>query len=84
MSNKCVVTVQTELPPASAEWKVDLGADPEQGLVYGNLAYDLVAAAIAKLGVEYSKYILGTQTPDQFNAEMASVLTSLKAGTVAG
>lgn len=84
MGNKVVVTIKSELPPASAEWTVDLGDDVKQGLVYGNLTYDLIAAALAKLGVEMSKYILGEQTGEQLAETMKGVQESLRAGTVAG
>ena len=83
MSNKFVVTIKTELPPGEANWMVDLGDDPKQGLIYGNLGYDLIAAAMAKLGVEYSKYMLGDQDGEQFSAKMSSVMDAMKAGTVA-
>jgi len=76
--NKFVVTVKSELPPAEASWAVDLGDDPKNGLIYGNLGYDLVAAAMAKLGVEMSKYILGERTEEELNARMACVFEALR------
>jgi hypothetical protein len=76
------VSVQSSLPRADAEWNVDLGNDLEAALIYTNLAYDLVAAAMAKLGVEMSKYILDGDY-DRLETEMACVQQSLRAG-VAG
>ena len=76
------VNVKSSLPPASAEWSVDLGNDMEAAMIYTNLAYDLVAAAMAKLGVEMSKYILDGDY-DRLESEMASVQQALRAG-VAG
>ena len=78
MTNKCVVAVKTELPPADVQWTVDLGDDARNGLIYGNLAYDLVAAAVAKLGVEYTKFILGERTEQEMNARLACAFEALK------
>ena len=76
------VNVKSTLPPADAEWSIDLGSDLEAALIYTNLAFDLVAAAMAKLGVEMSKYILDGDY-DRLESEMASVQQALRAG-VAG
>jgi hypothetical protein len=75
------VAVTTQLPPADANWNVDLGDDPKNALIYGNLAYDLVAAAMARLGVEYSKFVLDGDE-GQFRSSMDEVQTALKAGVV--
>jgi bifunctional DNase/RNase len=83
MGNKLVVSVESELPPASAVWRVDLGDDIKYSAVYTNLAYDLVAAAMAKLGVEFNKLIIGEQSDAQFSATMSSIQETLKAGNVA-
>jgi hypothetical protein len=72
------------MPPGSMEWKVDTTDDMEASLIYSNLAYDLVGAAMAKLGVEYSKYILGKQDAESFNKEMTSAMNALKTETVVG
>jgi hypothetical protein len=76
------VEANSSLPPASAEWKVDLGDDPKQSLLYANLGYDLVAAAMAKLGVEYSKFLVGDQTEEQLETNMNKVFDALRPGAV--
>lgn len=76
------VEASSTLPPASAEWKVDLGDDPKQVLTYTNLGYDLIAAAMAKLGVEFSKYITGESSEDQLNTNMNKVFDALRPGSV--
>ena len=53
------VSVNTTLPIAKAGWKVDVGEDPVLALKYSNLAYDLVAVAMAKLGVAMSQAVVG-------------------------
>jgi hypothetical protein len=82
MGNAVVVEVKTQLPAASAVWTVDIGDDPKQSLIYGNLAYDLVAAAMAKLGVEFSKYLVD-EDGDRLNSAMNDVQDTLRAGSVA-
>lgn len=59
MGNKIHVQVNSDLPPANAQWHVDLGDDPKTSLIYGNLAYDLIAIAMGKLGIAMSEHILG-------------------------
>lgn len=76
------VEANSSTPPASAEWKVDLGDDQKQVLIYTNLGYDLVAAAIAKLGVEFSKYITGESSEEQLNTNMNKVFDALRPGSV--
>ena len=56
------VKVSSTLPPAKAVWQVDLGDDPKDALIYTNLGYDLIALAMAKLGVAMSEHILGDDT----------------------
>jgi hypothetical protein len=53
------VKAKSNLPIASAEWKVDVTDDPKNALIYTNLAYDLIGIAMAKLGVAMSEHILG-------------------------
>jgi hypothetical protein len=84
MGNKVIVNVESTMPLADATWRVDVTDDPKYALLYSNLAYDLVAAAMAKLGVEMSKLITGESTEAQFNASMLSVQDSLKSGTSIG
>jgi len=76
------VEANSSMPPASAEWKVDLGEDPKQALIYTNLGYDLVAAAMAKLGVEFSKFIVGDSSEEQLNTNMNKVFDALRPGSV--
>ena len=73
------VSATSSLPPASAEWKLDLGDDPESVMIYTNLAYDLIAAAMAKLGVEMSKYLLSGDRK-ALDAEMEAVQMALRPG----
>jgi hypothetical protein len=59
------VKVSSELPLAKARWEVDVssgGASPELQLIYTNLGYDLVAAAMAKLGFAMSEAVTGDST----------------------
>jgi len=84
MGNKCVVSIKSDMPPGSSEWEVDTTDDMEASLVYTNLAYILVGLAMSKLGVEYSKYILGKQDAESFNKEMNAVMNAIKPGTVVG
>jgi hypothetical protein len=62
MGQKFKVEVTSDMPPARAEWAVDLGDDPKEVLIYTNLGYDLIAVAMAKLGVAMSEHILGDDT----------------------
>ena len=82
MGQKFTVEARSSLPPARAEWEVDLGDDPKQTMIYTNLGYDLIAAAMAKLGVEMSRFVLGEQDESQFNAKMAPVFEALKSTVV--
>ena len=63
-------------PNSSAEWKVELTGDPAEDLLYINLAYDLIAVAMGKLGVAYSERLLGN------NAKMAALGEECGAGCV--
>ena len=65
MSNFFKVKVSSDVPKAKAGWVVDVGAhvsDPELQLAYVNLGYDLIAIAMAKLGVAMSEAVLGNDT----------------------
>jgi hypothetical protein len=71
-------------PTAKSVWEVEIGiGSPLQQLAYNNLAFDLVAASMAKLGAEYSKWLAGTSTDEQFDEEMTAVQKYLAAGVVA-
>ena len=63
-------------PVSSAEWSVELTGDPTEDLIYINLAYDLIAVAMGKLGVAYSERLLGN------NAKMAALGEECGAGCV--
>ena len=52
MGNKVLVEVTSDLPPAQASWKVDVGDDIKLSLAITNIYYDVIAAASAKIGVE--------------------------------
>ena len=70
------VTAKASLPVSSAQWKVDMGEDPRESLIYTNLAYDLIAIAMAKLGVAMSEHILGDDT------KLNAIAAETKAGRV--
>ena len=70
------VTAKASLPVSSAQWKVDIGEDPKECLIYTNLAYDLIAIAMAKLGVAMSEHILGDDT------KLNAIAAETKAGRV--
>ena len=59
MSFTFKVKATSTLPPARSVWEVDLGDDPKEVFLYTNLAYDLIAAAMSKLGIAMSEHILG-------------------------
>ena len=81
MGNKFRVEVTTDLPPGKAEWAVDNGDNIEDVLIYNNLGYDLISAAMMKLGVEYSRYLLDKDR-SRFSDAMEKVQVALRAGTV--
>lgn len=62
MGQKFRVKATATLPTSKSTWEVDLGEDPQQALIYTNLGYDLIAVAMAKLGVAMSEHILGDST----------------------
>ena len=64
------------LPVSNMEWSVELGDDPANVLLYTNLAYDLIAVAMGKLGVAYSEHLLGN------NAKMKVLGDECNAGCV--
>jgi len=70
------VKVSSTLPVGSATWKVDNGDDPRDNLIYTNLAYDLIAIALAKLGVAMSEHVLGDDT------KLNAIAAETKAGRV--
>ena len=77
------VEATATFPPSSAEWKVDLGEDPELVMLYTNLGYDLIGAAMAKRGVEFSKYVLDGDRK-ALEASMTEAQEALKPGLVSG
>ena len=87
-STSRVVASSSFAPRAKAEWECDcypVGVmDPQQAvqfiLLYYNAMYDLVGAALAKLGVEYSKLVSGVTDTKAFDAEMKATLEGLNAG----
>lgn len=81
MGAKFQVEARSNLPEASASWQVDMGDDPAQSMLYTNLAYDLIAAAMAKLGVEMSKYVLDGDK-GRLEDAMVEVQKNLRSGTV--
>ena len=66
------VKAKANLPISSAEWEVDIGEDPKDALIYTNLAYDLIAYAMAELGIAMSEHILGNDTKLNNLAQRAS------------
>ena len=66
------VKATSSLPIASAVWKVDIGEDPKEALIYTNLAYDLIAVAMGKLGIAMSEHILGDDAKMNKLAEEAA------------
>ena len=56
---KFKVKAGSNFPESSASWVVDTGDDPVVSAVYINLAYNLLAQAMGKLGVAMSEHVLG-------------------------
>jgi len=59
MGQKFKVKAAATMPISRAVWEVDVGDDPKDVLIYTNLGYDLIAYAMAELGVAMSEHILG-------------------------
>ena len=78
---KFTVQVQSTLPLSDASWTVDLTTDPAMALLYTNLGYDLIAAAMAKLGVEMSKYVLDGDK-DRLEGAMEVASKAMRTGVV--
>jgi hypothetical protein len=72
MGNKVRVSINSDMPVADAGWTVDVTDDVKQSLIYSNLAYDLIAIAMGKLGVAMSEHILGDDTKINRLAEEAN------------
>ena len=70
------LTAKSTMPPAKLQWNVALGNDPKDVLIYTNLAYDLCAIAMAKLGIAMSEHVLGDDT------KMNALSAETKAGRV--
>jgi len=62
MGQKFKVKASATMPISKASWEVDVGDDPKDVLIYTNLAYDLVAYAMGRLGVAMSEHVLGDDT----------------------
>ena len=65
------VKASSTVPISKASWEVDLGDDPKDVLIYTNLGYDLIAYAMAELGVAMSEHVLGDD--DKLNKLAAKV-----------
>ena len=77
MGNKVVVKVASDLPIADTRWRVDVGDDIGPALAAGNIYYDVLAAATAKIGIEISKYLIDNDDR-RLNAEIEKVMAVLK------
>ena len=62
MGQKFKIKATATMPPSKCTWEVDNGDDPKDVLIYTNLAYDLIAYAMAELGVAMSEHVLGDDT----------------------
>ena len=71
MGQKFKVKASATMPVSKASWEVDVGDDPKDVLIYTNLGYDLIAYAMAELGVAMSEHILGKD--DKLNKLAAKV-----------
>ena len=71
MGQKFKVKATATMPISKSSWEVDLGDDPKDVLIYTNLGYDLIAYAMAELGVAMSEHILGDD--DKLNKLAAKV-----------
>jgi hypothetical protein len=82
--SKTTVTVSTmNFPTGDSSWEVELPNNrPDLALLYNNTCHDLVAAALAKLGVEYSKFLID-QDSARFNTVMSAAISGLEPGTTA-
>jgi len=70
-------------PTGRAEWEVELpNDDPANALVYNNLLNDVVAVAVARLGVEYSRFVSGGVDRATFTSSMQKVIDGLAADSV--
>ena len=80
--SKTDIRIRTQnFPDGESVWEVSFPNDrPDLALLYNNLAYDLVAAVVAKLGVEYSKFLLD-QDRNRLNAAIQPAFDALSAGT---
>lgn len=59
------VSVKSTQPPQKCVYDVQLdqmGETPEQQLIFTNLAFDLIAVAMGKLGAAMSEAVLGNDT----------------------
>ena len=56
------IDASANFPESSASWAVDLGDDPVLAAIYVNLAYNLLAQAMGKLGVAISEHALVSNT----------------------
>ena len=85
-STSKVTATSSLFPSGKIKWETEL-FDPtglktdleviEFTLLYNNVMYDLVGIALAKLGVEYSKLLIGEQTKSEFEAKMRTIQTDV-------
>ena len=71
MGQKFKIKATATMPPSKCVWEVDNGDDPKDVLIYTNLGYDLIAYAMAELGVAMSEHLLGKD--DKLNKLAAKV-----------
>ena len=65
------VKASSTVPVARASWQVEIPGDLKDQLIYTNLGYDLIAYAMAELGVAMSEHLLGKD--DKLNKLAAKV-----------
>jgi hypothetical protein len=78
MSNYFKIKGTSDFPDGEVRTKFDMGDDPLQAAVYANLAYDIVAVAIAKLGWEYFEWIAGKQTEEEMVKKVTEAMDAFK------
>ena len=82
MSKATVKATTERYPEARMEWECEIPEDNIQDvLLYNNLMFDIVGMALAKLGVEYSKYFAegaDDNARKRLNERMEPVIEALK------
>jgi hypothetical protein len=77
MGAKFKTMISSDMPESHVETVFDMGNDPIHAVIYTNLAYDLYAAATAKLGWEFSKFVMGQQDQEAVAKSMSDAIKSL-------